>query len=187
MNFIGEYQMPNFVVDKVLDFWEYYKQHSGPGTLGGDHRIEKEKKESIDLGIDPQKIDSVLSPYTDYLYSFLDEYVEEFIKLDKYNYGPVGITTGTNIQYYPPGGGFKVWHTERTGLHDSSRDLVFMTYLTDTPNAGTEFINYKYKSDCVKGKTLIWPAGFTHVHRGVVSQTHEKMIITGWLCFKPRV
>lgn len=184
MNFIGEYQVPDYVSDKIIDWFDYHKKYAGPGTLGSDHRIDKNHKDSIDLGIDPKKIDDVLSPYTDFLYSFLDEYIDEFVKLDKENYGPLPkITDGTNIQWYPKGGGFKVWHTERSNPPTSHRELVFMTYLTDTPNGGTEFINYDYKSECVKGKTLIWPAGFTHVHRGIISDTHEKMIITGWLNF----
>ena len=34
-----------------------------------------------------------------------------------------------------------------------------------------------------KGDTLIWPSGWTHTHRGIVSQTQEKYIITGWWSF----
>jgi len=34
-----------------------------------------------------------------------------------------------------------------------------------------------------KGLTLIWPADWTHHHRGVVSPTQEKYIITGWFSF----
>ena len=34
-----------------------------------------------------------------------------------------------------------------------------------------------------KGLTLIWPADWTHLHRGVVSPSEEKYIITGWFDF----
>ena len=34
-----------------------------------------------------------------------------------------------------------------------------------------------------KGLTLIWPADWTHVHRGIVSASEEKYIITGWFSF----
>ena len=33
------------------------------------------------------------------------------------------------------------------------------------------------------GKTLIWPAEWTHAHRGSVLNGGEKYIITGWLHF----
>ena len=37
----------------------------------------------------------------------------------------------------------------------------------------------KYKPK--KGLTLIWPAIWTHTHKGVVSKKHTKYIITGWI------
>jgi hypothetical protein len=57
-----------------------------------------------------------------------------------------------------------------------------MTYLNDVEDGGgTEFLNQKLVVHAKKGKTLIWPADWTHTHRGVVSPTQEKYIITGWL------
>jgi hypothetical protein len=32
----------------------------------------------------------------------------------------------------------------------------------------------------VVGRTIIWPAGFTHMHRGNPPLEGEKMYITGW-------
>ena len=34
-----------------------------------------------------------------------------------------------------------------------------------------------------KGLTLLWPAYFTHTHRGVPSPTEEKYVMTGWIEF----
>jgi len=59
-----------------------------------------------------------------------------------------------------------------------------MTYLNDVyEEGGTEFLCQKLKVDARKGLTLIWPADWTHMHRGVVSRTEEKYIITGWFSF----
>lgn len=59
-----------------------------------------------------------------------------------------------------------------------------MTYLnTVTDEGGTEFLNQELKISAEKGKTVIWPADWTHTHRGVASPTQEKYIITGWLSF----
>jgi hypothetical protein len=56
-----------------------------------------------------------------------------------------------------------------------------MTYLnTVTDNGGTEFLNQQLIINAEKGKTVIWPADWTHTHRGVVSATQDKYIITGW-------
>ena len=38
-------------------------------------------------------------------------------------------------------------------------------------------------NDAEQGLTLIWPAGWTHNHRGRISKDKEKYIITGWFSF----
>ncbi len=45
----------------------------------------------------------------------------------------------------------------------------------------TDFDYYKVKVKPETGKTLIWPAEWTHAHRGSVLNGGEKYIITGWL------
>ena len=59
--------------------------------------------------------------------------------------------------------------------------MAFMTYLTNTKNGGTEFTYLNWKAPCKKGLTLIWPVNYPYAHRGVISSTDKKMIITGWL------
>ena len=41
----------------------------------------------------------------------------------------------------------------------------------------------KLKTPAKKGLTIIWPAEWTHTHRGIVSNTKEKIIVTGWYNF----
>ena len=55
--------------------------------------------------------------------------------------------------------------------------------LNTVEEAGTEFKFQNFKATAKKGKTLIWPTDFTHTHRGVISLSKEKYIITGWLSF----
>ena len=45
----------------------------------------------------------------------------------------------------------------------------------------TEFLNQGIRCKPEAGKLLIWPAGWTHVHRGNPNYTTDKYIITGWL------
>jgi hypothetical protein len=85
-------------------------------------------------------------------------------------------------QHYPVAGGYKVWHCERASKgHDSSRHLVFMTYLNDVGDGGTEFLHQNLLVKAERGLTLIWPADWTFTHRGQISTTSEKMVVTGWL------
>ena len=97
------------------------------------------------------------------------------------NYGPV---EGLNIQKYNPGDGFYGWHHERGGIETSSRAFAHMTYLNDVEDGGTEFWFQKLTSPAKKGLTLIWPSDWTHHHRGQVSKTDTKYIITGWLNYR---
>ena len=90
-----------------------------------------------------------------------------------------------SMQHYEKGGGFKKWHTERINSLPGSvyRHLVFMTYLNDVPDGGTEWYHQDLYIPAKKGYTVVWPADWTHFHRGRVSETSEKKIITGWLSY----
>lgn len=86
------------------------------------------------------------------------------------------------IQHYNLGGGYKNWHCERgsADTNISSRHLVFMTYLNDLDDGGTDFYYQNLTVKAEKGLTLIWPADFTFTHKSQVSHTSQKYIITGW-------
>ena len=64
------------------------------------------------------------------------------------------------------------------------RHLVFMTYLNTVDDGGTHFYYQKLKTKAKKGLTLIWSSAWTHTHRGIISKTKEKYILTGWYNFK---
>ena len=83
--------------------------------------------------------------------------------------------------------GYHAWHYENGGYEVRDRFLVFMTYLQAPSEGGeTEFLYQSKRIDPVVGRTLIWPAGFTHMHRGNPPLEGEKMYITGWFT-SPRV
>lgn len=85
------------------------------------------------------------------------------------------------IQKYNKNNYFRVLHSETSGLKDNDRTLVFMTYLNDIKDGGgTEWPYQNFQSSAEQGLTLLWPANWTHPHRGIVSKTEEKYIITGW-------
>ena len=89
-----------------------------------------------------------------------------------------------NIQHYAPHEGFLGWHCERSTSQTNQRALVFMTYLNDVTDGGeTEYYFQKLKVKPVKGKMVVWPTDFTHLHRGITSPTQEKYIATGWYNF----
>lgn len=94
------------------------------------------------------------------------------------------VGTCMKLQKIAPGEGYHLWHSEQGTGESSSRALVYMLYLNTLPTdaAGeTEFL-YQQKRICPTENTLlIWPASFTHTHRGnTVFGDQSKYIITGW-------
>ena len=143
-------------------------------------------------GLDPNKKDSTDSDlHGDLLLEYsiqLQTIVDEYIKLHPACNlaAPWTVVESINIQHYAPNGGYKVWHCERGSIapQESARHVVFLTYLNDvTDDGGTEFLEQKLLVHAEKGKTLIWPADWTHTHRGVISKTQDKYIVTGWFSF----
>jgi hypothetical protein len=86
------------------------------------------------------------------------------------------------MQKTDPGSGYHLWHYENDGIEESDRCLVYSIYLNDIDDAGeTEFLYLKKRVKPEENKIIIWPAGFTHTHRGnVVHGNKSKYIVTGW-------
>ena len=176
-SFIGGW----FIKDKVCDDLIKYFNNTDDKTPGlveneGGLCVKKDEKDCIETGIIPISSEQAWLDYTIELKKVLDLYIKKYP--EAHSVAKFGITEGTNIQYYKPGGGFKTWHSERH--QKSTRHLVFMTYLNDVDNAGTEFKYQKIKLPAKKGLTVIWPTDWTHTHRGIISNTQDKYIITGW-------
>ena len=85
------------------------------------------------------------------------------------------------VQKTPAGGGYHVWHYENDNLEYASRSMVWMVYLNDDFDGGeTEFLYFKRRIKPKQGTLIIWPAGYTHTHRGGLVLDGTKYVITGW-------
>lgn len=85
-------------------------------------------------------------------------------------------------QMTKPRNGYHVWHYENSGLETCNRNLVFMLYLNTVAEGGeTEFLYQSRRIQAVEGRVLLWPAGFTHAHRGNPPLSGVKYVATGWL------
>ena len=178
MNFIHQEYLEDLAIcDKLID---YHKTTSdkGPGLTGGI--VDVDVKDSIECLVP----DYLLVEYSNQLQKVVDNYIAKFEFCNK-NY-PWSIKEYPNIQYYKPKAGYKYWHCERFNSESpvTYRHLVYMTYLNDvTDQGGTEFYYQNMTIQPKKGLTVIWPADWTHTHRGIVSPTQEKYIITGWFSY----
>ena len=112
-------------------------------------------------------------------YSFLDNNRIKWMKWD--------ITAGYNIQKYNPGQAYHALHIENAGDEGTERRvLVWMIYLnTVNDGGGTYFDHYDKIIKAEEGKGVLWPAYWTHPHKGIESETETKYIATGWYEFMP--
>lgn len=82
------------------------------------------------------------------------------------------------------GQGYHTWHFESDQRQTAQRLLVYSLYLNDVEEGGeTEFLYMPMRVKPKEGTMLIWPAGFTHTHRGNPPISNAKYIITGWIEF----
>lgn len=89
------------------------------------------------------------------------------------------------LQKTPPRGGYHVWHCEQDNKKDESRVLVWTVYLNDVPigEGETEFLWQGLRVQPKAGTVCIFPASFTHTHRGNPVYSCDKYIATGWYTF----
>ena len=98
-------------------------------------------------------------------------------------------TTTMKIQRTLPGQGYHVWHSEYDpSICNHNRVLVFTLYLNtlgQEDGGETEYLYQRARVRAKQGTVVIWPAGFTHTHRGnTVLGQDAKYIVTGWFHYE---
>lgn len=188
MQFIREYQIADpTVCDTLIRCFEECRSRGlvHRGRLGMQ-KVRPELKDSYDLSLSNvppplrNQYADAFDAYFSILGEFAVEYMERFPHL-KTHTRSCSINESPNIQHYPPGGGFFEEHYESAGPGVAKRVLTFQTYLNDIrEGGGTRFVYQDFVTRPVRGKTVLWPAGYTHVHCGQVAPHEDKYIITGW-------
>lgn len=81
----------------------------------------------------------------------------------------------------PPGGGFHRWHYENSTMSSLQRYFVLQLYLNTIDEGGeTEFLYVNKRVNAKTGRLVIFPAAFTHTHRGNPPIGQTKYILTSW-------
>ena len=191
-SFIRSYMIEPSICDSIVSEFERLDSTTNltyPGAVAmnkegsNNFGINKNIKDSLDLQLEYINED-IQNQYVNSLSNCLQDYLKVYEFAN--NVAPFCLKEqNNNIQKYLPGGGFKAWHMENSGgtVKEAARHLVYMTYLNDLEGGGTEFYYQDIKTEAKKGLTLIWPAGWTHTHRGVISEKETKYIVTGWFYF----
>ena len=91
-----------------------------------------------------------------------------------------------NIQHYKDGEGYFGLHCECQPDASSDRFIyrmgAWMIYLNDA-ESGTEFPYQEITLQPKQGLCAVWPAYYTHPHKGVTPNKGDKYIATGWINF----
>ena len=92
------------------------------------------------------------------------------------------------MQKTSSGGGYHVWHGEQGNGENARRGLVYSLYLNTLPEEAsgeTEFLYQQRKISAKENTIILWPAAFTHAHRGnPVYGENSKYIVTGWFYYE---
>ena len=182
--FIGSWHINNSICDEIISYYELNQNRQIQGvTSSGVNLKTKDRK---DISLEPKELklpknkifqtyfEDLFDCYKDYniQWPFLSEVVNQ-LDIGRFNVGK-----------YQTGQHFQKIHCERQGISTLHILFAFMTYLNDVEKGGSTYFNhYGLNVRPKKGLTLIWPAEWTHSHKGSVVEKGVKYIITGWMNF----
>ena len=107
----------------------------------------------------------------------VDEYLQAFSILNGFKW----LLYDLKVKKIPIGGGFHQWHFENGSIPYSQRKFVVQLYLNDDFEGGeTEFLYQNRRELAREGDVIIFPAGYTHTHRGNPPIGGTKYIVTSW-------
>jgi hypothetical protein len=153
-----------------------------PKHMKDDHQIFLNLKNHSAMPFDGKSVDRV---FFEGLQACYDQYSSTYSTL-KQN-GDIR-ATALKLQKTSSGGGYHVWHGEQGSGDNARRVVTYMLYLnTMMPEDGaeTEFLYQRKRISPVKNTMVIWPAAYTHAHRGnPVLGAQAKYIATGWFYYE---
>lgn len=188
-NFIGSYNdvYPDGFCNHIISEFERISQKGWCGNRQDTENAPKTKKDDQFYFLNLKN--HVLSPFngecaTEIFFEGLqrcyDHYVSEYDILKDLNLR----CTSVKIQKTSPGGGYHIWHSEQGNGDSANRVLTYILYLNtlDEDSAGeTEFLYQRLRIPPQENCMVLWPAAFTHPHRGnAVYGDKPKYIVTGW-------
>tara|TARA_E500000331_G_C16940417_1_gene575962 strand:+ start:57 stop:644 length:588 start_codon:yes stop_codon:yes gene_type:complete len=174
-DFIGVY--PNVVPEKLCDYLIKFFDQSNFSIIKSrstENRSPwRSDKQIIMESFAPGEATDLLS----FVSKSLSDYVNELAPIfHNFNF----VSSLTLLQKTEPKQGYHSFHAEDTAYQQSDRTMAWMVYLNDVEDGGeTEFLHQQKKIKPEKGTVVIWPGGFTHMHRGNPPMSN-KYIATGW-------
>lgn len=168
----------------IIEHWEWLHSQNLSYTRSqlGDNSGSR-KKDTTVFALEQESMR--LAPDQPFMNTFLARFWEQY-NLYLGHYDTLRDTAdqwirGMRIQKTQRGEGYHQWHYEADGVDRCRRVTAWMLYLNSVDQGGeTEFLYQHTRIEPVQGRLLIWPAGYTHVHRGNPPLEGVKYILTGW-------
>ena len=150
------------------------------GTTSGGYKPEEKKCAQLSVNLnDRSVISTVVKPH---LVSHIKQYNEKYRDYLYYTSTWNFYREALLQKYDGKEDGYKIWHCEHNSEKScSKRIMAWMFYLNDA-KCGTEFYD-RPTIKAKRGRCVIWPAFWTHMHRGVTPNIGLKYIITGWISY----
>lgn len=174
------------VMNSITDTFDYYSS-LGHTSRRDDYDLSHDVLEKSDESVSLARVsyhlkDTVRSESQTDFFQTLNH---DIVPMYKRAYGMRDdielISVDGKIQKTLQGEGYHIWHYEQDSHMTRHRVLAWMLYMNDVEEGGeTEFLHQRCRFKPTKGTLLVWPAHFTHVHRGNPPLSGEKIILTGW-------
>lgn len=187
-NFVGVYEnvLDSESCQSIIEYFESLREFNLViGHEGYTNNIASRKDETV-FTMHPDvitlpKSHPILQQFSEKFWICYEQYCKEYSILTTIKqHGFFQL----RIQRTDVGGGFHNWHFENSSLESSNRLVAFMLYLNDVEEGGeTEFLYLHKRYQAKAGRMLIWPATYSHTHRGNPPLSNTKYIITAWLTY----
>ena len=168
--FIGIFE--NAIDPRFCDFLVDYMDKAEFVDFKRNFSHVKDKQICLD-GFSPSECSNLMKYVTNCLFHYINEYTY----LGNFSY----VSSLCLLQKTEPTNGYHLFHAENVNWNLGNRTMAWMVYLNDVEEGGeTEFLYQNKRVNAVQGTVLIWPAGYTHVHRGNPPIGQDKYILTTW-------
>ena len=192
-DFIGIYDgyIPDEACDQAIELFKIYQEYNKVFSRFTLEDTTQDIKQDMSLTASPEiltdlefNVNKLKLLMVNFDIALKHYYTETNLK--KYCDSGELITDHVKIQKTLPTQGYHVWHVEHAKGNDcEERVLAYTIYLNTVEEGGeTEFLYQSQRVKPIKGRIVIWPAGFPYVHRGNPPLSGEKYIVTSWISYK---
>ena len=138
-------------------------------------------KDSIDLCLSSDTWVEEDNIFYEALKDPLMDYLNNHVYPEKIKQTPITFDTGYQIQKTTPLQNGYTWHHDGCADNNAHRIVTYIWYLNAIDEEGTtEFIDgTDIKPE--QGKLILFPAFWTHIHKGNPPKKINKYICTGWV------